>query len=119
MKINLIQSSAVNLSLSVDDSRHLPEVVEELRSCQFRVVYNNDMQLLTIRGYTTAMLEKYASGSDIYLTQRPQVFQLEFEGARKGEATELREKLYGGYLSQGMRGNANDNRAVTAEIEKL
>ena len=70
VKINLIQSSAVNLSLSVDDSRHLPEVVEELRSCQFRVVYNNDMQLLTIRGYTTAMLEKYASGSDIYLTQK-------------------------------------------------
>ncbi len=32
---------------------------------------------------------------------------------------ELREKLYGGYLSQGMRGNANDNRAVTAEIAKL
>lgn len=31
---------------------------------------------------------------------------------------ELRENLYNGYLTQGMRGNANDNRAVTAEIAK-
>lgn len=70
IKINLIQSSAVNLSLSVDASRHLSEVVDELREQQFRVLYNDDMQLLTIRGYTPFLLEKYGSGSDIYLTQK-------------------------------------------------
>ena len=70
IKINLIQSSAVNLSLCVDSSRHLPEVVRELTARQFRVVYNDDMQLLTVRGYTPALLDKYGSGDSIYLTQK-------------------------------------------------
>ena len=38
-KINLIQSSAVNLSLCVDDSRYLERVVDALQT-EFRVVYN-------------------------------------------------------------------------------
>lgn len=70
IKINLIQSSAVNLSLCVDASRHLSQVVEELHARQFRVLYNDDMQLLTIRGYTPVLLEKYGSGDNIYLTQK-------------------------------------------------
>lgn len=70
IKINLIQSSAVNLSLCVDYSRHLHEVVRELHANQYRVVYNDNMQLLTIRGYTSDILEKYSSGEGIYLTQK-------------------------------------------------
>ena len=31
---------------------------------------------------------------------------------------ELREKLYNGYLTMGMRGNANDNRSIAADIAK-
>ena len=49
-KINLIQSSAVNLSLCVDDSRYLERVVDTLQT-GFRVVYNKGMELLTVRGY--------------------------------------------------------------------
>ena len=35
------------------------------------------------------------------------------------EKPELREKLYSGYLTMGMRGNANDNRQIIADIAKL
>lgn len=70
IRINLIQSSAVNLSMSVDDSRRLPAVAAELRTRGFRVVFNGDMQLLTIRGYTQALYEKYGLGSDVYLMQK-------------------------------------------------
>ena len=66
---NLIQSSAVNLSICVDASRQLKQVVERLQS-EFRVVYNSDMELLTIRGYTAPLYEKYAESSNAYLIQK-------------------------------------------------
>ena len=69
IRTNLIQSSAVNLSVCVDASRHLKEVAERLRQ-GFRVVYNSDMELLTIRGYTPPLYEKYAESSNAYLIQK-------------------------------------------------
>lgn len=70
VKINLIQSSAVNLSLSIDNSRHIPTVVEKLKEDGYRVVYNTEMELLTIRGYTKKFHEKYETMPNVYLTQR-------------------------------------------------
>lgn len=70
IKVNLIQSSAVNLSICVDASRHLAEVSERLKADGYRVVYNDDMELLTIRGYDRELAERYAEGDDIYLSQR-------------------------------------------------
>jgi aspartate kinase len=70
VKANLIQSSAVNLSLCVDSTRRLGEVVEKLISEGFRVVYNEGLELLTVRGYTPEILEKYASGDNIFLMQK-------------------------------------------------
>lgn len=68
-KINLIQSSAVNLSVCVDESRHLERVVEDLQA-DFRVVYNRGMELLTIRGYTPAIYESYTAENGVYLVQK-------------------------------------------------
>lgn len=70
LKINLIQSSAVSLSMSIDNSRQLPVVAAELRRRDFHIVLNENMQLLTIRGYTQALYEKYGLGSDVFLTQK-------------------------------------------------
>lgn len=70
IKPNLIQSSAVNLSICVDRTRRLPEVKKLLGKQGYRVVYNDDMRLLTIRGYTPALYEKYAGGKDVFLVQK-------------------------------------------------
>lgn len=70
IKVNLIQSSAVNLSLCVDNSRHLDEVVHQLQSDDFRVVYNGDMELLTIRGYDSSQKDMYAEAEGVYLAQK-------------------------------------------------
>ncbi|MDL2320213.1 aspartate kinase [Alistipes sp. OttesenSCG-928-B03] len=70
IKINLIQSSAVSLTVCVDASRYLDDALDGLREKGFRVVHNADMQLLTIRGYTPELAEKYASGGNVYLTQK-------------------------------------------------
>lgn len=68
-KINLIQSSAVNLSLCVDDSRYLERVVDALQT-EFRVVYNRDMELLTIRGYDQITYDRYAEAEGVFLVQK-------------------------------------------------
>ena len=70
VKANLIQSSAVNLSICVDRARLLPELEERLAEEGYRVVYNDNMELLTVRGYTPELYEKYASAEDVYLVQQ-------------------------------------------------
>jgi aspartate kinase len=70
IKVNLVQTSAVNMSLSIDKSRRMSELLAKLSSNGFYVKYNEGMELLTIRGYTTPYLEKYSRNDDIYLAQR-------------------------------------------------
>lgn len=70
IRMNLIQSSAVNLSLCVDESRQLEGFGKELRNHDFRVVYNAGMELLTIRGYDKRAFEKHTAGPGIYLVQK-------------------------------------------------
>ena len=71
IKVNLVQTSAVNMSLSIDKTRRLDEVIKALEANEFFVKYNDGMELLTIRGYTVPYLEKYSrSDESIYLAQR-------------------------------------------------
>lgn len=67
---NLIQSSAVNLSICVDGGRRLGELEEELRGEGYRVVYNEGMELLTIRGYTAELYDRYCGEEDAFLVQQ-------------------------------------------------
>ena len=69
IKINMIQSSAVSLSLCVDDARGLHEAVETLQQ-DFRVMYNGHMELLTVRGYDQTIYDRYATTPDVFLVQR-------------------------------------------------
>ena len=70
VKVNLIQNSALSLSLCMDATRYLSEIIDELKGYGFHSVYNTDMELLTIRGYTPVEIAKYAEGEDVYLSQR-------------------------------------------------
>ncbi len=70
IRMNLIQSSAVNLSLCVDEGRQLESFGEALRGHDFRVVYNSGLELLTIRGYDDLAFEKHTAGPGIYLVQK-------------------------------------------------
>ena len=55
IKVSLIQSSAVSISVCVDNTRYLPAALDEL-SNDYSVTYNYDLELLTIRG-TNAQIE--------------------------------------------------------------
>ena len=69
IKSHLIQNSAVNLSLCIDASWHLDEAMKALRAEGFDVMHIENLELLTIRGYTPELFEKYASGSEVLVRQ--------------------------------------------------
>ncbi len=70
VKVNLVQTSAVNMSLSIDRTRRVEELVVALEGAGFFVTCDWGMELLTIRGYTMAYLERYGRGEDLFLVQR-------------------------------------------------
>ena len=68
LKVSLIQSSAVTISVSVDDTRFVPDAIDELKQ-HFNVTYNDQLSLLTIRGTTPEILERAKAGRTIMLSQ--------------------------------------------------
>jgi aspartate kinase len=70
MKINLIQQSALNLSVSIDQPEHgVLELIDRLAE-QFEVRYNDSLSLLTIRHYTPEAIQKEIGNKTIYVQQR-------------------------------------------------
>lgn len=72
IKTNLIHNSAVNLSLCVDNSWHIDEAIELLRNNGFDVMKAENMELLTIRGYTDELWRKYARTPQVFVRQATQ-----------------------------------------------
>ena len=68
LKVSLIQSSAVTISVCVDDTRFVSEALKAL-SAHFIVNYNDHLSLLTIRGTTPEILERARAGREIMLSQ--------------------------------------------------
>ena len=68
LKVSLIQSSAVTISVCVDNTRYVEEAINELRNA-FRVTYNEGLSLLTIRGTSPEILKREQEGREILLTQ--------------------------------------------------
>lgn len=70
VKLNVIQSSAISLSVCIDNTRYLDEITAELREKGFKARYNTDMELLTIRGYSSEQYTEYGESDNVYLIQR-------------------------------------------------
>ena len=68
LKVSLIQSSAVTISVCVDNTRFVPAAIDALRA-HFNVTYNDHLSLLTIRGTTPEILERAKGGRTIMLSQ--------------------------------------------------
>jgi aspartate kinase len=68
LKVSLIQSSAVTISVCVDNTRFVPEAIKQLQEA-YRVVWNEGLSLLTIRGTTPEILRREQEGRDILLSQ--------------------------------------------------
>ena len=68
LKVSLIQSSAVTISVCVDNTRFVPEAIKALNE-HFLVTYNDHLSLLTIRGTTPEILERASNGRTVMLSQ--------------------------------------------------
>lgn len=67
VKVNTMQNSAISLSLCVDDDPlKLPELLKELQK-QYRVLYNDQLELVTIRYYDQATLDRVTAGKNTIL----------------------------------------------------
>ena len=70
MHINLIQQSALQLTVAIDKpERGGVELIEAL-SEEFEVRYNDGVELLTIRNYTNEAVEKELLNREVYVEQR-------------------------------------------------
>jgi len=70
LKANVMQRSALQFSLSVDNDRaHLPAFLDEL-SRNFRVKYNTGLTLYTIRHYDEQTVKKVTAGRQVFLHQQ-------------------------------------------------
>jgi aspartate kinase len=68
MKVSLIQSSAISVSVCVDNNRYLASALDELGN-DFKVTYNTDLELLTIRGRNDEIIARTTAGRTILLSQ--------------------------------------------------
>jgi aspartate kinase len=67
VKVNVMQNSAISFSISIDnDERKVPELIKTLQK-DYRVLYNDGLELITIRYYDQATIDRVTVGKKILL----------------------------------------------------
>ncbi|MCD4770518.1 MAG: aspartate kinase, partial [Bacteroidales bacterium] len=70
IKTNMVQASAVSIAVCVDNEpARIESLTGELRS-EYKVLFNDGVELLTLRYYDKESVENITSGRDILLEQR-------------------------------------------------
>ncbi len=69
IKINTMQNSAMTFSCCIDDDDKVEDLIKEI-SVRYKVFYNDSLELVTIRHYNDAVIEKILSGKKLLLEQR-------------------------------------------------
>ena len=73
VRINMMQNSALNFSVCSDNDPHRFEGLIEELSGKFKVLYNPDVELVTIRHYDDPTIEKVIQGREVLVDQRSRV----------------------------------------------
>jgi len=69
-KINLMQNSALSFSILLDHSKVEPEKILQLFNDTYAVKYNEGLELVTIRHYDQATIDRVTEGKEIILEQK-------------------------------------------------
>ena len=70
VKINLMQNSAISFSVCIDNDKiKVPPLLDELKKT-YKIRYNEDLQLFTVRHYYPSTLEMLTQGKEVLLEQR-------------------------------------------------
>ncbi len=67
VRINTMQNSAISFSICVDgNERRLPALIKALQQ-NYRVLYNEDLELVTIRDYNQQTIDRVIAGKNVLL----------------------------------------------------
>jgi aspartate kinase len=70
VKINLMQNSAISFSVCLDyDAKKIAVLIKELK-VEYKILYNKNLQLYTVRHYYPSTIEMLTAGKEILLEQR-------------------------------------------------
>jgi len=85
VRVNLMQNSALSFSICIDNNPQLVgRLVERLKS-MFRVRYNDNLQLITIRYYTQQVIDSIVADRPVLLEQRSRTTEQLVVPAKAGE----------------------------------
>jgi aspartate kinase len=67
VKINMMQNSAISFSICIDNDLHrLPDLIKTLQK-EYRVLYNENLELITIRYYDQATIDRVTKNKKVLL----------------------------------------------------
>jgi aspartate kinase len=70
VKVNLMQNTALSFSIVFDKSRINPIIVHDAFAANYEVRFNEDLELVTIRHFDQATIDKTTKNKEILLDQR-------------------------------------------------
>jgi len=70
IKVNLVQASAVSINVCVDNEKQKIEKLINSLSRDYRVLYNEDVEILTVMRHTRESVARVVSGREILLEQK-------------------------------------------------
>lgn len=70
VKINVMQNSAISFSVCTDnDVRKIPDLIKTLQK-KFRILYNEDLELITIRYYDQPTIDRVCLGKKVFMEHK-------------------------------------------------
>jgi aspartate kinase len=70
MKVNLLQHSAISFTICIDTRKAFADRLIKEMSSDFRILYNEGLELITIRHYTHDAISRHTAGREILVEQR-------------------------------------------------
>lgn len=68
--INSMQNSAISFSVCIDNEKvKVPDLIKKLQET-YKVTYNENLQLVTIRHYSDEIIDELIGGKEVYLEQK-------------------------------------------------
>jgi len=70
IKVNLVEASAVSIDVCVDDEKVKVDALLDTLKDEYSAIYNENVELLSIRHYTPGAVARITTGREILLEQR-------------------------------------------------
>jgi aspartate kinase len=70
IKVNLVEASAVSIDVCVDDERSKVEALLTDLKIEYSAIYNENVEMLSVRHYTQEALERITKDREILIEQR-------------------------------------------------